>query len=535
MRHACISRGFGVGCLALAVLAVRAGAQEQALRLHGVSLTPGLGQSISFLGDVNGDGVPDYVSGGWSVQETDLGHVMVCSGADGSTLFDIGGAQHANFGWAVASAGDVDADGIDDFAVGAPSDHDGTVYLYSGATGALLRTVSSTSKGSQLGTSLANLGDLDGDGVADLAVGAPAFKTNGSPLGLAVIYSGATGSVLAQWTGASPNGYFGTVVGDAGDVDGDGLRDLLVVEEADATSGTASGTVRIFSTKTLLALQQWVLGPHAYDWNAAVAGDVNGDGTVDIIANNIKWPWTYIPPYTYYVGGVWIIDGATGTQLVSLTNFFLLSNGICGAGDVDGDGFDDFVYSLDWPSSESRVISGKTGAVLVRAPGIAVSMRSGVDMNGDGVSELAVGVPSDSSVKGYGSGAAKIFDPVGQTFLAASYGDTRIDLLGEAVALLDDVDGDGTRDLLVGTGGNSFSLGVARILSGVDGSELRSHRGAALLDSYACSVAALPDLDGDAIGEYAIAFPGLAGAKTGVIEIRAGATGNLIRSLSPAG
>ena len=78
------------------------------------------------------------------------------------------------------------------------------------------------------------------------------------------------------------------------------------------------------------------------------------------------------------------------------------------------------------------MISGKTGAVLVRAPGIAVSMRSGVDMNGDGVSELAVGVPSDSSVKGYGSGAAKIFDPVGQTFLAASYGDTRIDLLGEA-------------------------------------------------------------------------------------------------------
>src|SRR5262249_53576585 len=127
-----------------------------------------------------------------------------------------------------------------------------------------------------------------------------------------------------------------------------------------------------------------------------------------------------------------------------------------------------------------------------------------------------------------------VLDPTTLTFSTTSDFTPRVDSLGWTSALLDDVDGDGTRDVLVGEvslpGDYPGSPGHAQVLSGVDGSVLREHSIASSALSAYC-VAALPDLDGDGVGEYAITV-----ADTylvpGVVEIRSGANGNLLKSLS---
>ncbi len=190
---------------------------------------------------------------------------------------------------------------------------------------------------------------------------------------------------------------------------------------------------------------------------------------------------------------------------------------------------------LDYYGEGVEVVSGKTGASLGHAyvnPNTA-ALGGGVDVTGDGVPELLMGVPLDSRNGEY-SGAAGPFDFVHRAFAAETFGTPRIDSLGRASALLDDVDGDGTRDVLVGIGEVEFdsSMGMAEVRSGVDGHVVRTHVGAALDDSYAAAVAALPDLDGDGIGEYAITVPGPVLMQQGRVEIRSGATGNLIQTLT---
>jgi hypothetical protein len=498
--------------------------QSEAWRIHGQSSIPAVGRSIAWLPDVDSDGVADYVAGGPAYEwfPPGNGHVLICSGATGAIRFDLAGAVGAEFGAAVARAGDVDGDGVEDVAVGAPTDGNGVVYVYSGASATLLRTLSGSAAGSRFGTSLAYLGDVDGDGVGDLAVGAPADASGGTQLGLAVIYSGATGAVLAQFQGASVDGLFGSVVADGGDLDGDGIHDLLVIEQADG----GHGTLRIYSGATFQVIRQKNLGAATIGWTARGSGDVNGDGTVDIIVGNYEWPVNG----TDY-GGVWVDDGATGSNIYSFNTFDHVGWSVAGAGDVNGDGFADFAFAVYDNTEQLRILSGKDGSVLATASGYVGALDGGVDASGDGVPDLLVGMPLDAT-NGYDAGAAGVFDTVTQTMLSESFGTTREDFLGRASALLDDVDGDGTRDLLVGVGAIN-SLGSAKVLSGRDGSELRVHSGAAIADSYAERVAALPDLDGDGVGEYAIVVPGPPHANSGSIEIRSGATGSILKTLAP--
>jgi VCBS repeat protein/FG-GAP repeat protein len=541
MRPGSLARGLCVGCVVVLVAAAssdRTRAQSEAWRAHGVSSIPGIGTSVAFLGDVDGDGVPDYVGGGPAIGWGSLGdgQVLVCSGATGAVLFDFTGAVRAEFGAAVASAGDIDADGHDDVAVGAPKDGPGAVYIYSGATGALLRTLSGASADSLFGSSLANLGDIDGDGIADLAVGAPDDASGGSQTGLAVIYSGATGGVLAQWTGASIGGGFGSVVANAGDVDHHLLDDLLVVEQADSSSGTAVGTARVYSSESFTLLTQWTMGATAGGWTAANAGDVTGDLVPDLVFGNDLWPFHWISyHYGYYAeGGVWVVDGVTGAVLFSDTDRTHTGSAVCAAGDVDGDGYADFAYGL-WDQLRGiqgfRVISGSGGNLLLQgtSSGLIRALQGGVDVNGDGVPELVLGVPDGAP--GNQGGEVDVVDSASGSYLWKSLGSSRLDALPRTSALLDDVNGDGVRDVLVGTG-YVTSPGYARVLSGVDGSELRAHAGPAGV-SYASSVAALPDIDGDGIGEYTIALPSSGPLVQGSIEVRSGATGLVIQTLSP--
>lgn len=160
--------------------------------------------------------------------------------AQGYLLFEFPGSSAGDgFGWPVAGAGDVNADGFADLVVGAkfapggPSVV-GEAKVLSGATGAVPFTFAGTVAGGYLGWSVAGAGDVNGDGLPDVIVGAP-----GGPGGTARVISGASGAILHSFVAAlTGSDFFGGSVAGPGDVDEDGKTDLLV-----GASQTASPTL----------------------------------------------------------------------------------------------------------------------------------------------------------------------------------------------------------------------------------------------------------------------------------------------------
>ncbi len=201
------------------------------------------GYSVDCAGDVNGDGVPDIIIGapyGYCYSPNQgyydyFGMGTVVSGADGSTLYDCPGDYSWNyFGYAVAGVGDVDGDGYDDVAVGGYNDpnpsyvYTGRVVLYSGIDGSQINTLYGTRDYEYFGCAIAPAGDLDGDGLDDVLVGAfYAYNSNGQQTGAAYAFS-MDGTKIAEVYGPSTYEYFGYSVAGLEDVNQDGMQDMAV-------------------------------------------------------------------------------------------------------------------------------------------------------------------------------------------------------------------------------------------------------------------------------------------------------------------
>lgn len=218
----------------------------------------GFGCSVAGLGDANGDGVADLAVGSNSPGGDRRGYVAVVSGADGSRIWKILGQSTGDgFGWAVAAVGDVDGDGLADFAAGAPwrdiaGEDAGAVYVFGSQTGFVF-SINGKGPGDWFGRSLARVGDLDGDGVLDFAAGAPADPFEGGSPGRVVVLSAADGRLLFHIEGVAPGDFFGSLVRGAGDLDADGFADVLVgAPFASGTAGAEAGTVQILSSAALL-------------------------------------------------------------------------------------------------------------------------------------------------------------------------------------------------------------------------------------------------------------------------------------------
>ena len=153
------------------------------------------------------------------------------------------------FGWAVAGAGDVDNDGYDDVIVGhrfygfAVGNVIGRAIVYSGLNGTVLHAFDG--EGDEFGYCVDGVGDANGDGHADLVVGAPWEDNGANGAGNVKVFSGADGALLYNFDGGGSRARLGWACAGAGDINRDGYADLILGAPGDASGGPAAGAALV--------------------------------------------------------------------------------------------------------------------------------------------------------------------------------------------------------------------------------------------------------------------------------------------------
>ena len=175
-----------------------------------------------------------------------LGSMVAAAGTAQSVIHTIPGqGPDTGLGVTAAGVGDIDGDGHDDFAAGAIGGGGlGRATVYSGATGAPLWTTTGTANGDELGISIAGAGDVDKDGTLDVIVGA---RQSGTGKGYALVVSGASSSPIWKASDGVNGDRFGYGMGNAGDVNNDGIEDIVIGATMSDVGGPDYGKVQVFS------------------------------------------------------------------------------------------------------------------------------------------------------------------------------------------------------------------------------------------------------------------------------------------------
>lgn len=402
------------------------------LRFWPGTSTGAFGTSLDGAGDVNADGVADLIIGApqdFSQGTVGAGHARVLSGKDGVTLHAFYGTAFADaLGRDVTAAGDVDGDGHADFAIGTPGAGDGAAELRSGKTGQLIRAYHGTSSLEELGWNLDGGGDLDGDGVNDLIVASPGAATTVAKAGRIQVFSGSNGVRLLHVKGAAPNARLGTGAAYAGDVDGDGFLDVVVGSPNEVSGGFQFGAVRVFSGTTGATLLSDI-GPNHFSQfgvTVAAAGDGNSDGRDDVVVGAPSGNLVLT-----LAGEVRALSGADGSTMWSLDGQFpyeRLGTAVDGAIDLDGDGVGDVVVgqtditSFVPTAGRILVVSGKDGTSLFEINGKLPDAHLGASVAflGDVNGDGVPEFAAGSPKEGNFGGAARIFS--GSCGSSESYG-----------------------------------------------------------------------------------------------------------------
>lgn len=364
------------------------------------------GTAVDAIGDLDGDGRSDLIVGAYAYDvgpKLDAGAVYILSGAArGTSTLSVastrlfGEIAYDNAGYAVSRAGDVDGDGRPDVVSGAFGADDaglpgGAAYVvFAPAPGTRsLATANAkllgASDGDQAGRAVSGGGDFDGDGLSDLIIGAPQadVSSRGAAYVVTSVPTGVSSLADADLTliGAAYGALTGSAVAMIGDVDQDGMDDVLVGAYGENASYIVFGGQ--IGRVNLRQADVWLFGPDASDAGKAVgaAGDLDRDGGMDVI---IGGPRAASRPYASE-GFAWIVVDPAASAVVDLVNdarvhligaanYDETGFAVAGVGDVDGDGFDD--VAIGAPGWDQPATYQPTGTVyLVRGTGLECYLR----------------------------------------------------------------------------------------------------------------------------------------------------------------
>lgn len=472
------------------------------------------GACVSSAGDVNGDGYSDVIIGADYFDDganTIEGRAFVYHGSAAglsttpNNTQDDANQANANFGYSVATAGDVNSDGYSDVIIGASSYDDGAntdegrAFVYHGSATGLSATPNNTQDdanqgGAGFGVSVSAAGDVNGDGYSDVIIGASGYdNAANSNEGRAFIYHGS-----ASGLGASPvstpddaghaNAYFGICVADAGDVNGDGYSDVIIGASGyDEGANTDEGRAFVYhgSPSGISATPNSTpddANQASASFGISVAGakDVNGDGYCDVIIG----AYQYDDGANANEGRAYIYHGsssgisATPNSMPDDANQAGSCFGVAvsSAGDVNGDGYNDVIIGVYLYDDGANTDEGRAYIYHGSATGLSatpnntqddsnqafanfgISVSTAGDVNGDGYSDVIIGASQFDDGVNTNEGRAYIYYG-SSTGLAASPS-SQIDDANQASTLLansassaGDVNGDGYSDIIVGANG----------------------------------------------------------------------------------